>query len=56
MSRNVRKRTVDISMECGFVWSGDMDVEEGGHEAIECLGDVAVEKDGEDKLEGKENK
>ena len=42
-------------MECGFVWRGDMDVEEGGHEAIECLGDVAVEN-GEDRLERKENK
>jgi hypothetical protein len=36
-------------MESGPVWSGDMDVEEEGDEAIECLGDV--EKDGEDKLE-----
>jgi len=42
-------------MERGIIWSGDLDSEARGCASIGCFGDVVVEKDGENKLEGKEN-
>ena len=43
--------SVDGGVECGAVWCGDVDIEEGGYQAAECTRDVAMEKNGEGKLQ-----
>ena len=43
-------------MECGAVWVGNLDHQEGGYQEVGGLGDVDMATNGEDQLDGAHDK